>query len=171
MFKPIILNTSKLLTVKLGLYILLFSLPCCSKISSISRNHKVEDWNVEYSLLGNIPKQHSPYTILVNARNGANQSLYWFFANTDFVQKSKGLRNRGVTDYYLIYDSSYRYKMNKWDSLSLKKSSETNGELVPLNKLDLEVFNKIIFYSDSLKLRSFHHLKKAQTFKVVVTKK
>ena len=155
---------------KYFIYFYLLTLIGCYSGKILSRKNQVDDWLVDYTLMGAVPRQHSPYTIHVTANSGKDQYLYWFFANTDYVQKSKGFRGKGVTDYYLVFDSGYSYTMNKWDSLGYNESVKNNGKVFPLSKLDSTVFQKIIFYSDSLKLKNFNFLKRGKYFKVVATK-
>lgn len=79
-----------------------------------------------------------------------NHTLYTFYLSNDEVTKFINYGGQR-TNYILSFDSS------KIDMQST----------FPISQLDFQIFKKIVYYSDSLKLKNFNFLKKATNFKVV----
>jgi hypothetical protein len=126
----------------------------------------IDKWTVSFAIFDSNPALHKPYTIHAQARSGQFQTLYWFYENKDFVWKSEAINFTAKKDYYLMYDSSFNYTVDKQAKLFHNAAEKINGEIIPFSALDSTVINEVIRVSDSLKLKNFHFLKKAIGFRL-----
>lgn len=108
------------------------------------------------------------YTLLYNNRK-ANHKPVSLYVSVDT------LNTRDINHYYYLFSlnsntvTKFHSYMGRRENFTLATDSKNNGsndKLFPLTKLDSEIFDKIIYFSDSLKLKDFLFLKKAKGFKI-----
>jgi hypothetical protein len=159
--------------IKLTVIVLGLLVTSCSSLKNYYRSGVIDigDMKSKYSIWSNNQVMYQPFVIQAQIWFGKKITYtYWFFGSTDFVQKAENHRGKGKVGFYLIFDSTYKYQQNHWDSLIVSHSIDKNIEL-PISKIDSIVFKKVISISDSLNLKSFHYLKRAISFRVVSAKK
>ncbi len=124
----------------------------CRLSKSLEGYGKLEDEKIRYSLFyNNRTSTHVPiaiYAMTLNTKTSKHIS-YLFYLNQNVVTLQK---NR---EHYSLYLED--------DTMSLQKKT-TKNELIPISSFDRAVFEKVIYFSDSLKLKNFYFLRKAKGF-------
>ena len=139
----------------------------CHSTKSLLRDDVIGQWKVSYVIFDANPMLHKSYTIHAKATNGTQQTLYWFFEDKDAVHKSEAKRMKAETDYRLIFDTTFNYRLDKEEVLAMENSIKISGKLINLSSLDSAIFQKIVLLSSSNNLKDFNYLTKAKYFKVI----
>lgn len=144
------------LSIRSTIFFLIFILLGSCKIATHLPTTKVNDnLMVRYALFyNNRTANHKPtkFYVSVDTLNTRrrNHSLYIFNLNSDTVEKFHD---------YIGQIANYKLMNNP-------TNTNYDGKLFPLTGLESEIFYKIIYFSDSLKLKDFHFLEKTKGFEI-----
>ena len=144
--------------MKIRLYLLLFlilsffSCKIGEWISIVKVNNNLRlVYGISYN---NRTSKHKPVRIYVSVdtmnTKFKNHSLYTFFVNSRNVEKYSNYGG-DIKKSYLVFDST---------------STSTQENLSSINSLEYTIFEKVIYFSDSMHLNDFRYLRKATGFKL-----
>ena len=144
------------LSIRPAILFLLFILfGSCNIATQLPTTRVNDNLMVRYALFyNNRTANHKPtrFYVSVDTLNtkSRNHSLYIFNLNSDTVEK-----------YHDYIGQRANYKL-----MNDLTNNNCDEKLFPLTELESEIFYKIIYFSDSLKLKNFHFLEKSKGFKI-----
>ena len=143
--------------IRFATFLLIIPLFISCKIATVLSKKKIDDnLFARYALFyNNRTGNHKPvnFSVSLDTLNtkSRNHRLYMFYLNSDTVEKFQNYKGQRE-NYILTTDSS---------------KNNSNEKIIPLTQLETQIFDKIIYFSDSLKLKDFDFLKKGTGFKLV----
>lgn len=137
-------------------FLLVFFFTGCTLATTLSSGKVDNSLYMSYDLFyNNRTARHKPAEISVSAQKVIAKKiiysrLYRFYINSNKVEKRETSGGKRVK-LYLVLDST----------------GFVNENLFSVSQQEFEIFEKVIYYSDSLHLKDFNFLKKAKGFKLI----
>jgi hypothetical protein len=137
------------------LLVVIFFAGC--KLATTFSKSKIDNNFVFYALFyNNRTAKHKPKFFLVGVEtlntSRANFMSYSYYFSLDSNKVEKFIHKGSGENYILILDST---------------NVDGNENIFPVSQLESKIFQKVIYFSDSLKLKDFSFLKKAKGFKLI----
>jgi hypothetical protein len=141
------------------LCLIITSLVGCKLADQLSKKKVNDNLMIRYALYyDNRTSNHKPYEFIVSIDtlnvNIRYHVLYQFHLKSNAIEKLQ-INGKERKDYVLITDSVNMYPKE---------------ELFLITPFESQIFERIIYLSDSLKLKDFNFLKQAKGFKIISQK-